>query len=150
MSHRPVSWRLSLVAVIYTLSSDSTFRCSGVSQSYTKSRIRSGSPSPTHTQSDLDYIPSPNFAAIDILLQVISICSKKELPILILHWKWSMSCPDPWNMFVLILKGNTYLSILLDWFHNFLIKNTPQKTSTCLSPPLQMISNFWLILHKRY
>lgn len=30
MSHRLVSWRLSLVAIIYTLSSDSTFRCSGV------------------------------------------------------------------------------------------------------------------------
>lgn len=106
MSHRPVSWRLSLVAVIYTLSSDSTFRCSGVSQSYTKSRIRSGSPPPppnTHTMCfGLQWtiktcvqhiIPSPNFAVIDILLQVISICSKKELPILILHLEMKYVLP---------------------------------------------------------
>lgn len=105
MSHRPVSWRLdSLVAVIYTLSSDSTFRCSGVSQSYTKSRIRSGSPPPnTHTMCfGLQWtiktcvqhiITSPNFAAIEILLQVISIFSKKELPILILHLEMKYVLP---------------------------------------------------------
>lgn len=105
MSHRPVPWRLSLVAVIYTLSSASTFRCSGVSQSYTKNQNQEWVPPPPNTHImcfGLQWtiktcvqhiIPSPNFAAIDILLQVISICSKKELPILILQLEMKYVLP---------------------------------------------------------